>query len=31
LKLAVLNRKNSLFYKTARGASTGDLLIVMAS
>jgi len=27
LKLAVLNRKNSLFYKTARGASTGDLLM----
>jgi len=27
LKLAVLNRKNSLFYKTERGASTGDLLM----
>ncbi len=27
LKLAVLNRKNSLFYKTERGASTGDVLM----
>ncbi len=27
LKLAVLNRKNSLFYKTERGASTGDCLM----
>ncbi len=27
LKLAVLNRKNSLFYKTKRGASTGDILM----
>ena len=27
LKLAVLNRKNSLFYKTQRGASTGDCLM----
>ncbi|MBA3572583.1 MAG: IS66 family transposase, partial [Pyrinomonadaceae bacterium] len=27
LKLAVLNRKNSLFYKTERGAETGDVLM----
>ncbi|MDQ3255351.1 MAG: IS66 family transposase [Acidobacteriota bacterium] len=27
LKLAVLNRKNALFYKTQRGASTGDCLM----
>jgi len=27
LKLAVLNRKNSLFYKTQRGAATGDVLM----
>ncbi len=27
LKLAVLNRKNSLFYKTERGALTGDCLM----
>ena len=27
LKLAVLNRKNSLFYKTERGAATGDILM----
>jgi transposase len=27
LKLAVLNRKNSLFYKTERGAATGDVLM----
>ena len=27
LKLAVLNRKNALFYKTERGASTGDCLM----
>ena len=27
LKLAVLNRKNSLFYKTERGASTDDCLM----
>ncbi len=27
LKLAVLHRKNALFYKTERGASTGDVLM----
>ncbi|MCA1617010.1 MAG: IS66 family transposase [Acidobacteria bacterium] len=27
LKLAVLNRKNALFYKTERGAVTGDVLM----
>ncbi len=27
LKLAVLNRKNALFYKTERGAAVGDVLI----
>ena len=27
MKLAVLNRKNSLFYKTERGAATGDILM----
>lgn len=27
LKLAVLNRKNALFYKTPHGASTGDCLM----
>ncbi len=27
LKLAVLNRKNALFYKTERGAATGDMLM----
>ena len=27
LKLAVLHRKNALFYKTQRGASTGDCLM----
>ena len=27
LKLAVLNRKNALFYKTERGAATGDVLM----
>ncbi len=29
LKLAVLQRKNALFYKTERGASTGDCLMSM--
>ncbi len=27
LKLAVLQRKNALFYKTERGAATGDILM----
>ncbi len=31
LKLAVLHRKNALFYKTERGADTGDVLITNTS
>ena len=29
LKLAVLNRKNALFYKTEHGAVVGDMLMSM--
>jgi hypothetical protein len=27
LKIAILNRKNALFYKTLRGAEVGDLFM----